>query len=578
MTSIRLSRRYDDSVNAIFFPRAGSVLSTSGRAHSAPSLRTPLKRTTSARWSPRPLDAPAPADGDASSSVAGARDSHPHAASSVARSTAQSRSRAKKISFFFGQNPSPNSLNRSTSPSSATSWCVPHSASAHSVCARNNSLALTPVALAPNSRTSTTHTVARTSTLSRRFFDRNASIIFPASPSPLGSTSTRLGRNLRIVCATAISNGDDDAQHAHPPETSRTTTRGAPAPSTTRPETSSTSAPSMPNAPKSFTMTTQSSSLGFFATISRTTVVFPAPRTPVMTFTGVLDSTTRMRPPNATAASATCSIARTRCDAIDAALRGGVRTRQITEVCGESGTGKTHLCAQLALFAQLDLGGSTVYVHTEGRAPTDVMRRMTTTRRFVEAFGGDARARGALERVYAVKSLGDADGLRETLEGVSAVLRSPIDVRAPVRLIVVDSATAPRAGTLHKMTMLLKEYASVHDLAVVVTNHVVDVVQAGECVGGLGRAYMGLDTSGRRAQPALGLMWANCVNTRLFLTRHDARGRGAVAACEGVRRRLHVVYAPHLREATVDFVLSDDGVRDAPARDDSAGVEPIPNP
>ena len=299
-----------------------------------------------------------------------------------------------------------------------------------------------------------------------------------------------------------------------------------------------------------------------------------------------------MRPPNATAASATCSIARTRCDAIDAALRGGVRTRQITEVCGESGTGKTHLCAQLALFAQLDLGGSTVYVHTEGRAPTDVMRRMTTTRRFVEAFGGDARARGALERVYAVKSLGDADGLRETLEGVSAVLRSPIDVRAPVRLIVVDSATAPfrdadgggatyaarRAGTLHKMTMLLKEYASVHDLAVVVTNHVVDVVQAGECVGGLGRAFMGLDTSGRRAQPALGLMWANCVNTRLFLTRHDARGRGAVAACEGVRRRLHVVYAPHLREATVDFVLSDDGVRDAPARDAVAGVEPIPNP
>lgn len=287
-----------------------------------------------------------------------------------------------------------------------------------------------------------------------------------------------------------------------------------------------------------------------------------------------------MRPLARTADAASCDIVRTRCDAIDDALRGGVRTRQITEIVGESGAAKTQLCAQIALFAQIDLRCSCVYVHTESKAPVDVMRRLASSERFARAFGSGELARAALERVYVVKALGDGEGLRATLEGVSAVLRAPIDANAPVRVIVVDSAAAPfrdgeeddgwshaqrRAGTLHKMTMLLKEYATVHDLAVITTNHVVDVIRAGEGGGVGGRAMAAFETSGRDVVPALGLMWANCVNTRLFLTRHDVRGRASdrEEGGDGVKRRLHVVYAPHLRETSVEFILRDDGVQDA---------------
>ncbi len=67
--------------------------------------------------------------------------------------------------------------------------------------------------------------------------------------------------------------------------------------------------------------------------------------------------------------------------------------------------------------------------------------------------------------------------------------------------------------------MLLKEYASVHDLAVVVTNHVVDSMRE-RGVGGddenATRSMGEFTSSGRRVVPALGLMWANCVNTRYF--------------------------------------------------------------
>jgi DNA-repair protein XRCC3 len=313
-----------------------------------------------------------------------------------------------------------------------------------------------------------------------------------------------------------------------------------------------------------------------------------------------------------TANEATCSIVRTRCDVVDDALRGGVRTKQITELVGEAGSAKTQLCAQLCLSAQIDLREcSVVYVQTDGgKPPTAVMRRIARSKRFVEAFGSEEAATGSLERVYIVKALGDARALWETLVDLSAVLRYPADPRAPVRMIVIDSVAAPfrdgdedegyggeggqagsggasasgagkdngwayavkRAGLLHKMTMLLKEYATLHDLAVVVTNHVVDSMRGDGFAGDADVASRALGeaiSSGRRVLPALGVMWGNCVNTRLFLTRYAKRSnRGLDDADEDVvGRRLSVVFAPHLAEATVEFTLRDDGVWSAtPAR------------
>ena len=313
-----------------------------------------------------------------------------------------------------------------------------------------------------------------------------------------------------------------------------------------------------------------------------------------------------------TANEATCSIVRTRCDVVDDALRGGVRTKQITELVGEAGSAKTQLCAQLCLSAQIDLREcSVVYVQTDGgKPPTAVMRRIARSKRFVEAFGSEEAATGSLERVYIVKALGDARALWETLVDLSAVLRYPADPRAPVRMIVIDSVAAPfrdgdedegyggeggqagsggasasgagkdngwayavkRAGLLHKMTMLLKEYATLHDLAVVVTNHVVDSMRGDGFAGDADVASRALGeaiSSGRRVLPALGVMWGNCVNTRLFLTRYAKRSNRSLddADEDVVGRRLSVVFAPHLAEATVEFTLRDDGVWSAtPAR------------
>jgi len=318
------------------------------------------------------------------------------------------------------------------------------------------------------------------------------------------------------------------------------------------------------------------------------------------------DDSSSLFVPCAPASAASCGIIPTHARTIDTVLRGGVRTRMLTEIVGESGSAKSHLCCQLALSAQLAFpsGASVVYVHTEGPPPVRRLRALATSQRFIELFGSAERASEALDRVYMVNALGDGDSMLDALGSLSAALRYPVDAEAPVRMIIVDSIAAPfrdehagtvgadgasssssswaytmrRAGTLHKATMLLKEYAARHDLACVVTNHVVDSMRASDVNGAHGdetrvlRALGEAMTSGRRVLPALGLAWGHCVNARCFVTRR-AKRRAATTVGGGdndgvgggaddtssVERTFRVVYAPHCAPAAVGFVIRDDG-------------------
>ena len=306
----------------------------------------------------------------------------------------------------------------------------------------------------------------------------------------------------------------------------------------------------------------------------------------------------------------------TLCPVLDAWLRGGVPTRVVTEIAGEAGSAKTTLCLQLLLAAQMPahrggLDGACVYVHTEGKAPLTRLTQLAGRRANLrDAFA--ASDHDPLDHVYVVKTLDDPDGLWCALASIAGVLSDPPGGAArPVRLVVIDSMASPfresetstvdgvvaRSGTLSRSAALLKEYAHRHDLAVVVTNHVSDVVSDDDEMGGGGRRRRGgggdfsraasrqrrlfgpsgdVETSGRRVAPSLGLLWANCVNTRLFLSRSRGGGGATVDGSyptSGIRRRAAVVFSPHLPRSVggggdddddarkpCDFEVRDDGV------------------
>jgi DNA-repair protein XRCC3 len=259
---------------------------------------------------------------------------------------------------------------------------------------------------------------------------------------------------------------------------------------------------------------------------------------------------------------------------LDRLLRGGVQTGGLTEIVGESTSAKTQLCLQLLLAAQLPkeqggLGGRALYIYTEGKAPLDRLEQLAQAR-FPSLVD-------ASDLVMVANASAGPEQLREAISQASVLCASPA-LQPPVRLVVLDSLAYPfrdllsgepgcarselaeRARLLYEVAASLKAFARRHRLAVVVTNHVVDVLEEGlsptanmlleQATGGAR-----LVTSGRRVQPALGLYWANCVSTRLFLSRLTRAGSAAVA-----RRRLSVVFAPHLEPRAAAFSVSESGV------------------
>ena len=312
----------------------------------------------------------------------------------------------------------------------------------------------------------------------------------------------------------------------------------------------------------------------------------------------------------------------TLCPRLDAWLRGGVPTRSVTEIAGEAGSAKTQLALQLLIAAQLPramggLDGAAVYVHTEGRAPLTRLKQLVASHPAVRAFVDSqtktkAKAKTKTETdfdflrgVYVVETLDDSDGLWTALASVASVLggdtrdrrKSSVENERPVRLIVVDSVSSPfresddafarngavgRAHKLSRVAALLREYAHRHDIAVVVTNHVVDAVTNDDEKRNekMGKNVFGpagdVSSSGRDVKPALGLFWANCVNTRLFLRRSGGsaggfgggEGVGGGGVIGGVTREASVVFSshlPHSRDADeggapMKFVVRREGV------------------
>ncbi|KAL2614061.1 hypothetical protein R1flu_025753 [Riccia fluitans] len=302
------------------------------------------------------------------------------------------------------------------------------------------------------------------------------------------------------------------------------------------------------------------------------------------------------------------------CPHLDSFLRGGFPCGSVTELVGESASGKTQLCLQLSIAVQLPLAedgsgncvnGSALYVYTENYFPyrrlQEIANHMVVRRgREGRAVNSDARTLRSLDvnvnprriptkvdnsrkaasaagpvnpcnRVF-IQGIQTAENLLEYLDYVRHLLAYPL--LRPVKIIVIDSMAAlfrsdfdnnvdemrQRVNLYFQVVSKLKKYAEEFNLAVVVTNQVTDSFEPESF---LSNGVFGMNgtqdheilaTSGRRVVPALGLSWSHCVNTRLFLSRSDWNGNL-------VGRSIQVVFAPHLPIVSCDFEVNSRGVQ-----------------
>lgn len=226
---------------------------------------------------------------------------------------------------------------------------------------------------------------------------------------------------------------------------------------------------------------------------------------------------------------------------LDKLLGGGIESQSITEFYGEYGSGKSQICHQLCVNAQLPpeqggLGGSALYLDTENTFRTERIFQMANNL--------------SLDPDEVVKKIIFAEAFTSEhqmflLENADKVIKEN-----GVRLIIVDSLTShfrseylgremlqERQQKLNKHLHRLIRLARAFNAVAVVTNQVMSKPDV----------FFG-DT----VHPVGGHIVAHTSHTRVFL-RKSARGPVRIA---------RLVSSPHLPEGEGIFMVSERGIED----------------
>lgn len=245
----------------------------------------------------------------------------------------------------------------------------------------------------------------------------------------------------------------------------------------------------------------------------------------------------------------------TGCKAIDTILHGGlIRGAGITEISGESGSGKTQLCLQLSLLVQNseDNGGfdkGVIYLCTEDCFPSKRLEQMV--KYICPPFATANQLRYA-DNIF-VAHVPTTENLKQNLENnVQSLINSD-----KIGLLVIDSIAAvfradfsneqftERAKELRLIGNKLHQLAAKYNICIVCINQVTTSFT---------------DQSNFRGEliPALGLVWSNLVTTRLFVKK--------VEFSDGIRE-LQVQFSPHVPPSSCYFTIDSRGISDCTVRE-----------
>ncbi|XP_033096535.1 DNA repair protein XRCC3-like isoform X2 [Anneissia japonica] len=257
------------------------------------------------------------------------------------------------------------------------------------------------------------------------------------------------------------------------------------------------------------------------------------------------------------------------CPRLDAFLHGGILSQGITEIAGESASGKTQICIQLCLTVQCPkalggLDGGAVYICTEDAFPSKRLHQMIQM--FNEKIGSEMASKLKLGDHIYVEHISEMDQLWHCITQRIPILLT----RGLVKLVVIDSLAAifrceydsheiaQRAKHIQSVGAKLNWLSSQYDVPVVCVNQV---------TANMKRSSNPFEPS---VVPALGLTWATFVKVRLMISRTnyrlnvDSQGseecRPGLNPTESVVRSMEVVFSPHLPKDKCYFIVEQSGV------------------
>ncbi len=231
--------------------------------------------------------------------------------------------------------------------------------------------------------------------------------------------------------------------------------------------------------------------------------------------------------------------------ALDSLLGGGPWSGEITEIAGGFATGKTQLCFQFCVTAQLPtenggLEGKVFYLDSEGT--------FSATRIGEMAVALDMDPRKVLRNIIVARALDSSHQIR-IVQKINEIAQ-----QENIKLVIVDSIAshfrsdyigkdkiAERQLKIMQHASSLTNLAYVHDLVVVVSNQMVQKID-----------YV---SGGSRHVPALGEAWSHRPQTRLELRKSP-----------GQARMVRLTDSPRRPDGEEVFYITPSGIRDNPNR------------
>ncbi|GAN05547.1 DNA repair protein XRCC3-like [Mucor ambiguus] len=264
-------------------------------------------------------------------------------------------------------------------------------------------------------------------------------------------------------------------------------------------------------------------------------------------------------------------------DAImDQVLHGGISLGMITEIVGESSSGKTQLALQLALTAQKPkseggLEGAAVYIHSEGPFPSNRLDQLVSQ----YPASKQQQLKNSIHTIRIRTS-------EEQYQVLAYQLPAFLERHPNIKVILIDSISAiyrsepaSERNKFDKMSEIcelgsrLKKLADQYRVAIVAVNQVSDVfekekngnrdyidswldfklVNADES-----NQMIGMFIQSLLKKPILGLAWSNSVNTRIRLARSPMLERIQT------RRVLFIEFSPIASRLGCELTIDDSGI------------------
>ncbi|XP_076306083.1 DNA repair protein XRCC3-like [Tachypleus tridentatus] len=252
----------------------------------------------------------------------------------------------------------------------------------------------------------------------------------------------------------------------------------------------------------------------------------------------------------------------TGCPMLDQLFRGGMLMRGVTEIAGESASGKTQFCLQLSLQAQLpeSIGGlnaTVAYICTEDSFPSKRLQQLIQGMKKNKP--QEASKINFSDQIY-ISQIGDVESMWKC---VKVTLPNLLKLKK-VKLVIIDSVaalfrceydlnqTVQRAYDLQTLGYLLHKIALDFGALVICVNQVSAVVDQG-----------GSSSIQEKIVPSLGLAWSNLVTTRVMLSRtsYVYNETSMQLKVHLPIRKLQVLYAPNLLPNHIYFVVTSDCVK-----------------